>query len=374
MTRVLLIKTSSLGDVIHCLPAVTDMVRNVPGLWLDWMIEEQWAEVVRMHPGVHRELPVQLRSWRRHPLRPGTWSEFGAFRRQLGYGRYDHIIDAQGLIRSALLARLAPGVHSGYDRESVREPPASYFYDRKYPVSVTLHAAERIRRLAAQALDYPLPPELDYGLQVQVDRPGWPTANRYLVFLHATARRDKSWGMVRWKALALKAAKAGFVVVAPWGTDKERQRSKELVEAAPGGITPPRLGYRELASLLAGAAAVVGVDTGLTHLASAVGAPTVALYTASWSELNGVIGPAFISNLGGPGTPPSIDDVWAQTQRAIGAGGKQGSWEGGFEPAPELAGHRRFRPSKRRVTTPAKTRVKVRVRVRRGAPEPGDKD
>ncbi len=128
-----------------------------------------------------------------------------------------------------------------------------------------------------------------------------------------------------------------------------------LVAATPGGITPPKLGYSEMAALLAGAAAVVGVDTGLTHLASAVGAPTVAIYTASWSDLNGVIGPGFVANLGGPGAPPSVDEVWGETQKAVAAGRKEGAWtRETAQPAVDLTDRRRFRP--------AKTRVKVRVR------------
>lgn len=345
MTRVLLIKTSSLGDVIHCLPAVSDMARAAPDLTLDWVIEEQLAEIARLHPAVDRAIPVRLRSWRRHLLESDTWTEFGAFRHAITQKRYDRIIDAQGLIRSAMLARLARGPHCGYDRSSVREPPASFFYDRRFPASVTLHAAERMRRLAAQAMGYELPAEIDYGLTIDTDRPDWLTADRYIVGLHATARRDKTWAETAWEALAAKAGAAGLGVVLPWGSEHERQRSKKIAAASPRAIVPPRLGFREMASLQAGAAAVVGVDTGLTHLASAVGAPVVAIYAASWSEFNGVIGPAFIANLGGPGAPPRVDEVWARTQDAIASGRKAGAWRGeAGEPAPELAGRRRFRP------------------------------
>ena len=346
MTRVLLIKTSSLGDVIHCLPAVSDMAREVPDLTLDWVIEEQLAEIARLHPAVDRAIPVRLRSWRRRLFDSDTWTEFGAFRHAISQKRYDRIIDAQGLIRSALLARLAAGPHCGYDRKSVREPPASFFYDRKFEVGVTIHAAERMRRLAAQAMGYEPPTEIDYGLDVVGERPEWLTADRYIVGLHATARADKTWPESDWRALAARADAAGLALVLPWGSENERQRSKRIASASERAIVPPRLGFREMAALQAGASAVVGVDTGLTHLASAVGAPVVAIYAASWSEFNGVIGPAFIANLGGPGAPPDVDQVWAQTEAAIASGRKEGAWraEAG-EPGPELAGRRRFRPS-----------------------------
>ena len=350
MTRVLLIKTSSLGDVIHCLPAISDMGRNVEDLSLDWVIEQSLAEIARLHPAVGRAIPVRLRHWRRHLLEGGTWREFDTFRRRISASRYDRVIDAQGLIRSAMLARLARGQHCGYDRASVREPPASLFYDRKFPASVTLHAAQRMRRLVSQAMGYETPAELDYGLRIDCERPQWLGEGRYLVGLHATARLDKAWAEDRWIELARRAAGDGLNVVLPWGDEPERRRSERIASAV-RGVVPPRLGYAQMARLLAGAAAVVGVDTGLTHLASAVGAPVVAIYAASWSEFNGVIGPGFVVNLGGPGAPPDVEAVWARTREAIACGRAAGAWraEGLAEPAPELAGRRRFRPSNPRA-------------------------
>jgi heptosyltransferase-1 len=344
LTRVLLIKTSSLGDVIHCLPAISDMARNVEDLSLDWVIEQSLAEIAELHPAVSGVVPVRLRHWRRHLLAPETWVEFGDFRRRIAERPYDRIIDAQGLIRSSLLARLARGPHCGYDRRSVREPPASLFYDRRFPASVTLHAAERMRRLAAQAMGYTLPTELDYGVRVAEDRPQWLGEGRYLVGLHATARDDKTWSEAGWLELARRAAAAGLILVLPWGDAPERERSERIASAG-GGVVPPRLGYAQVAALMAGAAAVVGVDTGLTHLASSVGAPVVAIYAASWAEFNGAIGAGFVANLGGPGAAPGVDEVWQKLQQAISCGRTEGGWRADLaDPAPELAGRRRFRP------------------------------
>ena len=350
MTRVLLIKTSSLGDVIHCLPAVSDMARATPGLELDWMVEEQLTEVVRLHPAVTRIIPTRQRAWRRKPLAGETRREFGAMRRAIGAERYDRVIDAQGLIRTAMLSRLAAGPHCGYDMKSVREPPASLFYDRRFPVSVTLHAVERMRSLCAQALGYELPAELDYGVRAESGRPGWLSKGRYLVGLHATARRDKGWAEDNWIELARRAAAEKLALVLPWGDEAERARAERIARAAPGVTVPPKLNFAELARVFAGATAVAGVDTGLTHLASAVGAPVVAIYAASWSDFNGVMGPAFVANLGGPGAPPSVDEVWAQLAGAIEAGRSTGAWRPEpVEPAPDLAGRRRFRPSNARA-------------------------
>jgi heptosyltransferase-1 len=350
LTRVLLIKSSSLGDVIHCLPAVSDLSRQIPDLSLDWVIEDSLADIARLHPAVNRVIPVRLRYWRRHLLVADTWREFGVFRSRVGGARYDRVIDAQGLIRSAMLARLAKGLHCGYDARSVREPPASLFYDRKYTAGVTLHAVERMRRLVAQAMGYDVPSELDYGVRTAGARPEWLTSKAYLVGLHATARADKAWAEEYWIELVRRAASQGLGVVLPWGSEAERQRARRIAEVSPMAVVPPALGLSDVAALLAGAAGVVGVDTGLTHLASAVGAPVVAIYAASWSEFNGVMGPGFVANLGGPGTPPGVDEVWAQTLAAVKSGRRDGAWRAeATEPAPELAGRRRFRPSNARA-------------------------
>lgn len=340
MTRVLLIKTSSLGDVIHCLPAVSDMARQVHGLELDWLVEEGLAEIPRLHPAVARTIPIGMRRWRRAPFASQTWREFAALRRTLA-APYDAIVDAQGLIRVAWLGRIASGPLSGYDRRSIRESLASFFYQRRYPVSVTLHAAERMRRLCAQALGYALPKAMDYGLAAQPVRPSWLAARPFVVGLHATARPDKAWAEPNWIELGRRAAAEGLALVLPWGSDAERAQAERVAGAA-SAVVAPRLSFTELAGLFAAASAVVGVDTGLTHLASAVGAPVVAIYAASWWDINGVIGPGFVANLGGPGAAPDTEAVWAETEKALAAGRRDGPWIPAVTEAP--AGRRKFRP------------------------------
>ncbi len=350
MTRVLLVRTSSLGDVVGGLPVATDMARTVEGLELHWMVEDTLAELPRLHPAVSRVIPVRTRAWRRAPFGAETRREFGEFRRAVREAAYDRVIDVQGLMRSAWLASFARGPHCGYDRRSVREPLATLFYDRRYPVSVTIHSVERMRRLAAQALGYEVPAQPHYGLAADLPRPPWLGPEPYLVALHATARPEKLWEEANWVELGRRAAAEGLCVVFPWGAADEEERAVRLAAAIPGARPAPRLGLTEAAAMLAGAAVVVGVDTGLIHLASAVGAPAVALYRATWPEYNGVVGPGFIANLGGPGAPPQVDDVWRQAKLGMAAGRRAtGPWS--LEP-PATAGlgrRRRFRPSNSRA-------------------------
>lgn len=313
--RILLVKTSSLGDVIHNLPVVSDIVRSLPGARIDWVVEESFRDLPHLHPGLGRVIPVALRRWRRSPFAAGTWREIGLFRGSLRSVGYDRVVDTQGLVKSLLVARqarLAPGGQRwSYDRASIREPLAAPGYDRHAAVPRNLHAVERNRALAAAALGYAdaladLP--LDYGIRAEPLRDAWlPPA--YAVLLSATSRADKLWPEEHWIALARDLARQGLRCLLPAGSAAERQRAARIAAAVPGALAAPALGPKDLARLFAGAAAVVGLDTGLTHLAAALGRPTVALFTGSRPELTGVhAGPAAV-NLGGPGQIPDPDRV-----------------------------------------------------------------
>lgn len=307
--RILIVKTSSLGDVIHNLPVVTDIRRQWPDAAIDWCVEESFSAIPRLHPGVGRVLPVAVRRWRKHLFDGGTWSEMGALRRSLRERDYDAVLDTQGLMKSALIASQAIGPKLGYDAASAREPMAARFYDLHATVSRQLHAVVRNRELAAKALGYTLSGEPDYGIAAPAAWFDWLPSRPYLVFLTATSRDDKLWPEDHWVALGEQLAAKGFLAVLPAGNPVERQRAARLAKAIPGAIAAPAMKLSELATLLAGARAVVGVDTGLSHLAVALAVPTVALYTATEPGLTGVLGPGFHRNLGGKGQTPAATQV-----------------------------------------------------------------
>ena len=317
MTKILLIKTSSLGDVVHNLPVVSDIRARFPRARIDWVVEEAYRDIVGMHPGVHRAIPVALRRWRGNVLNPAHWREFGQFRHALSGMRYDYVIDTQGLIKSALLARAASGTRHGYARASAREPLAARFYDVVHLVPRDLHAVVRNRRLAALALGYALPDALDYGIAA----PAAAVEQRpYCVLLHATSRADKLWPEPAWERLGAELARQGYTVILPWGDAAERARSERIARALPAAVVPPALAIPDMAGLLAGAQAVVGVDTGLTHLAAALGRPVVALYCGTHPGLTGVYAGrgARVRNLGGTDAVPEVAEVLAALHQLAG--------------------------------------------------------
>src|ERR1700680_2857359 len=253
MPEILLIKTSSLGDVIHEMPALTEARTQRPDARFSWVVEEAYAPLVRLHPAAAEVIPVATRRWRRTLYSPSTWGEMRAFKRTLRGRAYDEVIDTQGLIRTGLIAKLASGRRHGYDAQSINEPFASRFYDVRHAVSRALHALARNRLLTGRALGYIADGPADYGLTRRAD----PAPHALL--LHATARPEKLWPEEHWLEIGRALSRRGIEVVLPWGTEDERARSERLAAALPDARVPPRQPLDQMAQLIAGAALVVGV-------------------------------------------------------------------------------------------------------------------
>lgn len=288
--RVLIIKTSSLGDIIHTLPALTDAAEKIPGIRFDWAVEEAFAEIPSWHPAVDNVIPVAIRRWRKHPIESLFGSEWKRCKRALRKGHYDAVIDAQGLVKSAWLAQFVRAPRYGYDRQSVREKLATFAYHHKLGVPKDIHAVERVRQLFAQVLKYKVPDKKGrYGLDrqnfVSSDQP-----NPTLVFLHGTARDEKLWPESHWLTLAEAAVAAGYEVLLPWGNETERQRAKRIAQVNEDVQVLPRINLHGLAATLLKARAVVSVDTGLGHLAAALDVANISIYGPTSPGLIGAYG------------------------------------------------------------------------------------
>lgn len=291
--RVLIIKTSSLGDVIHTLPAVTDAAHAIPGIRFDWVVEEGFAEIPSWHPAVDRVLPVAIRRWRKNLWQTFKSGEWKAFKQRLRERQYDLVIDAQGLVKSAWLTRLVKAPVAGLDRYSAREGLASRFYDRRLSVAVGQHAVERVRQLFALALAYDLPEGLgQYGLdRTRLDLP--PTTP-YVVFLHGTTWATKHWPEAYWRELAERLGRRRMKVVLPWGNADEQARAQRIAQGLEHCQVLPKLNLAGVARILAAAKACVAVDTGLGHLAAALDVPTLSLFGPTNPGLTGAYGRAQI--------------------------------------------------------------------------------
>lgn len=311
MAEICFIKTSSLGDVIHQMPALVDARRHRPDARLTWVVEENYAPLVGLHPAVDQVIPVSIRRWRKALHRRSTWEEFGAFLRVLRSRRFEAVIDSQGLMRSALVARAARGLRHGYAWDSAREPPTAFLYNIRHRVERRIHAVDRNRALTAQGLGYTYKGPPDYGLKVS------STASKpYAVLLHGSAKPQKEWPEENWRTLIAELQQAALEVHVPWGTDTERQRSERLTA---GGVAqvPAHQPLDIVARLIAGATIVIGLDTGLLHLAAALNVPLVAIFIGSDPELTGPVGSGPIAVVGNGRTTPDSDEVIGAVRRIL---------------------------------------------------------
>ncbi|WP_039789329.1 lipopolysaccharide heptosyltransferase I [Herbaspirillum huttiense] len=315
--NILIVRVSSLGDVVHNMPMVADIHRHFPAAQIDWVVEEGYTSLVGLNPHVRKIIPIALRRWRKTLFSAVTRAEIGAFRRELQAERYDLVFDTQGLLKTSVvmrMARLAPqGRRIGLANAtegSGYEPISRIFHDQSIPVDLRTHAVTRARLVAAAALGYQLEGQPDFALRPpEPARWAWMPEQPYVVFFHGTARAAKQWPQAQWIKLGQALGARGLQILLPWGSAKEEQAARQLAAGIPGATVLPALPMMQAVALVQQARLVVGLDTGLTHIAAAYGKPTIELYCDSprW-KTEGNWSPAII-NLGDLGAPPSEEDV-----------------------------------------------------------------
>ncbi|QLH41394.1 MAG: lipopolysaccharide heptosyltransferase I [Coxiellaceae bacterium] len=290
--KVLVIKMSSMGDIIHTLPALTDAAAVYPHIEFTWLVEEGFAEIPQWHPQVKQIIPIAWRRWRKELRQAWHAGELKQFYQRLRAERYDRVIDAQGLIKSALVTRLARGLRCGLNWQSAWEPLASLAYQRRVSVKPAQHAIVRMRQLFSLALDYTSPMTVpDYGIKIaQPVLDSVPLKQPYLIFIHGTAWATKQWPVGHWALLGNLATAAGYQVYLPWGNITEQQRAQAIAASNTAIQVLPKLALSDIAVLLQQAAGAVAIDTGLGHLAAALSVPTVSIYGATDPKEIGTVG------------------------------------------------------------------------------------
>lgn len=288
--KVLIVRLSSMGDVVQTLPAIEDASRAVDGITFDWAVEEDFADIPTWHSRVDRVIPVSFRRWKRERAAAIRGGEAGALAKTLREAPYDAIIDLQGEMKSALVARLAKGRRIGYDSRSVHEWGAQAAYNKRIQVPKGQHSIARMRRLMSQALGYSIEGvTVDYGVdRSRLPEPAVDLPRRFLVFVPATSWASKNWPETHWHNLVGMAVSSGYDVVLPWGTEAERERAAGI--SAGRALVLPDLSIAQKAAIITRAAAVVGLDTGLSHIAAAFGVPGISLYGATDPRLVGATG------------------------------------------------------------------------------------
>jgi heptosyltransferase-1 len=324
--RFLIVKTTSMGDVVHALPLASDLARRFPAAAIDWLVEEGFAAIPRMHAAVDRVIPVAVRRWRRAPLSAATWREIRAAKAQLRAQRYSAIVDCQGLLKSAWLARWARGPRWGFDLASAREPLAALLYTNAVAVGRDQHAIARNRALGHAACGTDVVTPASFGLRPpQIAERAWVEATEqpFAVLLTNASRASKRWPADRWRAIERELHARGLRSLLFAGSAGEEQDTRARADGMVDAWVAPRCGIETVAAVLARARIVVGLDTGLSHLAAALGAPTLGIFCDYEPRLVGIAGPAPCASLGGVNKAPdaaaviaAVDDLLAAAAAA----------------------------------------------------------
>jgi len=314
--KILLIRVSSLGDVLHNMPMVDDIKAHYPNAQIDWVVEEAYVNLVKLQPKVNKVIAYAQRRWRKSLGNKETRAEVKHFYRTLREEAYDFIFDTQGLLKTGIImgmARKAPngkkvGLANGTEGSGY-EGISRIFHDLSIPVDRRTHAVLRGRLVAAAALNYQVDTPASFGLQKLDLQPEWMPATPYIVFFHGTAGESKKWPRNNWIGTARDLQVTGWPILLPWGSEAERIEAEAMAEHMSNARVLPKLSMQEATVLAQRAALVIGVDTGLVHIAAAYETPTIELYCDSpkwktegnWSEK--------IINLGDQGRPPSVAEV-----------------------------------------------------------------
>lgn len=312
--KILIVRTSSLGDLVHMLPAISDIARHVPQAQIDWIVEESFAEIPTWHPAVHEVIPVAHRRWRKHWWSAQTRADRARLRKSLDARQYDVVLDMQALMKSVWLVRQTHGIRHGLDRQSAREPLASFFYNVRHTVNFWQPAVKRQRELAAAAFGYVYEGEPDFGLE-RITRD--VEIQPYAVIMPSASRDDKLWPEADWQKVFGRLREHGLDLKLLSGSPSETERASKLVQGNPNAQVLPRMGLTDVAKVLAGARIMVGLDSGLTHLSAGLGRPTIGIYKASTPVRTPLEGPAYTASLGERGNAPSAETVLSAVDQGL---------------------------------------------------------
>ncbi len=317
MLKVLLVKMSSMGDLVHNLPLVSDILTHYPEAQIDWVAEEAYCPIPSLHPGVRRVIPVAWRRWRKQLAQAATWREMRAFKAAVQAENYDYIFDTQGLWKSLAVDKLASGKIVGGDRDSIKEGATARYYDLALPIAWSRHVIDRCRAVGAGALGYPIDTPPRFNIRAEALLAEWLPRQPYAVLMHAASRPEKLWPEEHWAMLGEYLVSQGLAAVLPWGSAEEKARAERLAARLPGGVVPPLMSLDVAARFLVGAQLVVGLDTGFTHFAAALARPTVGIFCDSDGEQAAVYGDAYCKSFGKKGLPPAYDVIFGAVKEAL---------------------------------------------------------
>lgn len=317
MKKLLLVKTSSMGDLIHTFPALTDLSQHCPNEYeITWLVEESFADIAKMHPMTKEVIIFGSRRWKKHLFHRQTWQEFGAFKKALRGEKWDLIVDCQGLFKSAMMTRIAAQKGTiptySYSKASIRDPFAARFYQHGFSVPKGLTAIERNRQLFGKIFNYTPTLLADFGIQHWHDTSTLTPTQSFAALIHGTSAENKEWPEEKWVEIGHWLWGKGIISILFWGNEREKARAERIAKQVQNAIVMPKVAIQEAGLILSKASLIIAVDTGFAHLANTQDRPVIGLFLGSHANYAGVIptqnNPHAV-NLGGKGQNPEVSEV-----------------------------------------------------------------
>ena len=304
--RILIVKLSAMGDVVHALPVVSYLRRAAPSAEIHWAVDARFAGLLEGNPGIAKVVPLPIKEWKGRVGSPGTWREALAAACALRRERYDVAFDVQGNIKSGVVTWLSGApLRYGFPREIARERQNLWFTNRRPAASAEdRHVTRKILRVASAPFggEFPLddlkgevantPEEIAAAERLLFD--AVPGAAPRLALHPGTTWNTKRMDPAFWAETVrlLRGTFPSMGAFLSWGTDREREECLAIRELAGGWmVLLPRLGYKALAAVYRSCGHMIGPDTGPLHLAAAVGAKTVSVFRGSDGKYAAPLGP-----------------------------------------------------------------------------------
>lgn len=311
MKRILIVKVTSLGDIVHGLPIVADLQRAYPGVAVDWAADAAFADLLRWHSGISRVLCAPLRRFKKQ-RKLVDLKEIAASIGELRRFEYDAVIDIHGVYKSAIISFLSrSNARYGYRSADLGERGAAFAYTTRFAREHGLNAWEGLRKSVSDAFGYSLVGGPRFDLQIPQSGAAPEVAERgpFAMLFHSGSGEEKRWPVARWHAIGRYLRERGIASALPWGSEVEHANAVAIADGIPGAVVLPRLTLERVAQHVDLSALVVGVDTGFVHLASALRKPTVMIFTATSKRLFGIDVPGCSMSVGDEGHPPEIQEV-----------------------------------------------------------------
>jgi len=323
--RVLIIKLTSMGDLMHALPALTDASKQIPNIEFDWVVDENFSEVPLWHPKVKSVITTNHRSWKKNIFSTSLINELKSIKSKLNNTNYDAVIDMQNNLKSAALSFLVKDSVHGLDKDSAREYPSHLAYKFKYKVSKENHAISRQRQLLSLSLNYEFDAQdIDYGIHGdKFERPNLELPNKFLFLVQNASWPTKMWSISRWQELIQLINGEGYVAILPSGSKEEFKRAQEIASISTDALAIPAQSLNRTAYIIEKAAGCICSDTGLAHLSALLGKPSVTLYSVTDEKLIGTRGNNQTHIISSDSKMDSITSqrAWEELKLLIEAGG-----------------------------------------------------